>query len=76
MEIPRYSHGLKGFVGDGGECTLRNFGTSIGRGAKNLNSQQMRSYQKAGLLVMVENGSRWEDAKKTLEEAGFEVLFV
>lgn len=70
----RWGEGFKAFTSDGGEITMRRLDASIQAGAKDLTQAQMNAYQRAKLLADPKNGSRWAEARKILEQAGFEVF--
>lgn len=70
----RLGEGFKGYTPDGGEITMRRADVDLSTGAKNLSQEQMDAYRRAKLLASPKNGSRWAEARKILEEAGFEVF--
>lgn len=72
--VPRWGDGFKCFAKSGGEVTLRSLAESISGGAKNLTEKEFAAYQRARLLADPRNGSKWGEARKVLEEAGFEVF--
>lgn len=71
------SKGYIGYAPNGTEIHLTNAidavtaTTAKGRG---LNQEQITALRRAELLCQPKNGSRWAEARKVLEEAGFEVF--
>lgn len=70
----RWGEGFKAFTPSGGEVTMRRLDESVQAGAKELTQEQMKAYQRAKLLADAKNGSRWAEARKVLEDVGFEVF--
>lgn len=75
----RAGEGLKGLTPTGGVVVIRSLGPDspgVQGGAKNLMQDEFDAYQRAKLLADSRNGSRWQEARRVLEEAGFEVFNV
>lgn len=70
----RWGEGFQAFTPAGGEITMRRLDESIQAGAKELTQEQMKAYQRAKLLADPKNGSKWAEARKVLESAGFEIF--
>jgi hypothetical protein len=70
----RWGQGFKAFTPDGGEVTIRRLTESVQAGAKQLTDAQYKAYQRAKLLADPKNGGRWDEARRVLEQAGFEIF--
>lgn len=70
----RWGEGFLASTPDGGEVKMRRLDESIQTGAKELTQEQFKAYQRAKLLADPKNGSKWAEARKVLEDAGFEVF--
>lgn len=73
---PRIGQGIKAIASNGAEATIRLYQEDVGGGAKNMNQKQFTAYERAKLLADPRNGARFAEARKVLEEAGFEVFNV
>lgn len=76
LSQPQWGQGFKVIAPGGGSGTLRSLETSVSGGCTNFTQKQFDAFQKAKLLIDIRNGSRWEEAKKILEDAGLEVFWV
>lgn len=70
----RLGEGFKGYTPNGGEITMRRADVDLSTGAKNLTQTQADAFRRAKLLASPKNGSKWAEARKILEDAGFEVF--
>lgn len=70
----RWGEGFKAYTPNGGEVTMKKLTESVQAGAKNLTQTQMDAYQRAKLVAHPKNGNKWAEARKILEDAGFEVF--
>lgn len=71
-----WGQGFEAYTKDGGRVRLINLSESVQSNATKLTSEEMSAFNRAKLLASPKNGSRWQDARKALEEAGFEVFNV
>lgn len=70
----RPGEGIKCFSPAGGEVTLKRLVESVQTGAKNLTQAEYKAFQRAKLLADPRNGGKWSEARKILEDAGFEIF--
>jgi hypothetical protein len=70
----RWGEGFLASTPTGGEITMRCLEASVQADAKNLGEEETEAYKRAKLLASPKNGSKWAEARKILEEAGFEVF--
>jgi len=76
-EVPpsRHGKGLRAFTPTGGKARLVQYIESVGGGAAQLSEEEYAAYQRARLVAHPRNGGKWAEAKRLLDEAGFEVFW-
>lgn len=75
IDVPR--KGYRGYAENGTEIILRNNVddvTAVTAKGRGLSQPQITALERATLMCQPKNGSRWADARKLLESAGFEVF--
>ena len=71
----REGEGFRAITGSGAEISLVRHEDSVSSNASGLlNDDQEAAFERAQHLASPEYGSRWVEARKTLEEAGFRVF--
>lgn len=69
----REGEGFRALTDAGGEVTLMRHDRYVSGGMAGLNVTQKSAYEHARDVASPENGSRWQEARKILENAGFSV---
>lgn len=72
----RWGEGYRCLTPSGGKCTLTRGDNYVSGGATELSQVEFDAYKKAKMLADPKNGSKWIEARKVLQEAGFEVYNV
>lgn len=71
----REGQGFRAITGSGAEVSLVRHEKNVSNDKNGLlNDAQDAAFERAKWLSSPENGSRWVEARKTLEEAGFRVF--
>ena len=69
----RDGEGFRASTDTGGEVTLIRHDRYVSAGMSGLTTAQESAYEQAWDLAKPENGSQWQKARRTLENAGFNV---
>ena len=70
----REGEGFRALTDSGGEVTLMRHDRYVSGGMAGLDKAQTSAYKNAHEVATPENGSRWKEARKILEKAGFSVF--
>jgi len=71
----RNGEGFRAITGSGAEVSLIRFNEDVGSEQQGLlNDDQEAAFERAKQISRPEYGTRWVEARKVLEEAGFKVF--